>query len=278
MTARKPAKIYLRNNVKVTGKGTRTLLFGHGFGCDQHTWRDVAPAFEEDFRVVLFDYVGAGGSDLSAYDPTRYGSLEGYAYDLIEICDELQLENVIFIGHSVSSMIGLLAIKQKPGIFEQIIFIGPSPRYINEPGYPGGIDKSDLEGLLDVMDSNYQGWSKFLAPKIMGNPERPELADSLADSFCATDPAIARRFARVTFLSDNRADLAYLNIPSLTIQCQDDFLTSQSVAEYIKSQTEDNTLIMLSTSGHCPQLSDPEGVINAISDFLNLANDGEPGY
>jgi sigma-B regulation protein RsbQ len=265
--------ITIRNNVKIIGQGERTMLFGHGFGCDQNTWRHVAPHFEKNFKVVLFDYVGAGKSDLAAYDLERYSSLDGYARDIVEICAALELKNVVFVGHSVSSMIGLLTLKQQPDIFERIIFIGPSPRYINEPGYPGGIERSDLEGLLEVMDSNYQGWSQLLAPKIMGNPERPELAEGLANSFCATDPAIARNFARVTFLSDNRADLAYLNIPSLTIQSEDDFLTSKSIAEYIRDNSTGNTVAMLESSGHCPHLSDPLGVIKAMSNFLQKSND-----
>lgn len=261
-------EIYSRNNVTTTGEGTTTLLFGHGFGCDQHTWRMVSPAFEHDFKVVLFDYVGAGRSDLSAYDSNRYSSLEGYAKDIVDICEALDLQNVIFVGHSVSSMIGLLALKQVPSIFKKIVFIGPSPRYLNAPGYNGGIDRDDLEELLEIMDSNYMGWSQMIAPSIMGNADRPELAADLAASFCAMDPVIARQFARVTFLSDNRKDLSYLKIPSLTIQCQDDFLTSGYIAAYINRHTTGNEIEMLPSSGHCPQLSDPQAVINAIQSFI----------
>lgn len=263
------SSIALRNNVTVIGNGSTTLLFGHGFGCDQHTWRFIVPAFQDNFRIVLFDYVGAGKSDLTAYHEQRYNSLEGYARDVIEICDELQLQDVIFIGHSVSSMIGLLALKMNPSAFKNIIFIGPSPRYINDTGYPGGIDLQDLEDLLEVMDSNYLGWAQLLAPSIMGNPDQPQLADDLTASFCATDPEIARKFARVTFLSDNRDDLRFLNIPSLTIQCQDDFLTSKVIADYIQENTIDNQIIMLDSTGHCPHLSDPEGVIKAMKNFIN---------
>lgn len=268
MTDNDKNKIKLRNNVTVFGKGSRTIMFGHGFGCDQQTWSYITPSFEDNFRIVLFDYVGAGNSDLSAYDPDRYGSLEGYAMDLVEICTELNLDNVIFVGHSVSSMIGLLAQKRKKELFEKIIFIGPSPRYLNAPGYPGGIDKEDLDGLLEVMDNNYLGWSQLLAPKIMGNPSQPELGDQLSKSFCATDPTIAKRFARVTFLSDNRSDLPYLNIPSLTIQCEEDFLTSKLVANYILEHTPKNQLTMLKSSGHCPHISDPKGVISAMKNFI----------
>jgi len=258
----------LRNNVKITGQGTETLLFGHGFGCDQNTWRSILPAFEKDYRLIMFDYVGAGGSDLTAYTDERYSSLDGYAQDIIDICSELQLQDVTFIGHSVSSMIGVLAIKKAPHFFRKIVFIGPSPRYLNEEGYNGGIDAADLDDLLDVMDSNYLGWSGMVAPLIMANEQEPHLAEALTASFCATDPEIAKKFARVTFMSDNRKDLSSLTIPSLTIQCEEDFLTSKEVAEYIQQHTFNNEVIMLDTKGHCPHLSDPKGVITAIKRFI----------
>lgn len=258
-----------RNNVSVTGKGSQVLLFAHGFGCDQRTWRSVIPAFQENFKIVLFDYVGAGKSDLGSYNSKRYSTLEGYAEDVIEICTELDLKDVIFLGHSVSSMIGLLAVLKQPSFFSKIIFIGPSPRYLNDTDYYGGIDRADLESLLEVMDNNYLGWSRFVAPSIMGNADRPELGEALAESFCTTDPRIAKQFARVTFLSDNREDLALLTIPSLTIQCKDDFLTSETVANYILARTPGNQVIMLDSSGHCPHLSDPDGVIDAIRSFID---------
>jgi sigma-B regulation protein RsbQ len=264
----KVKEIVSRNNIQVIGNGDRVIIFGHGFGCDQNTWRAVFPAFIEDFKIVLFDYVGAGRSDLSAYNESRYSSLEGYALDVVEICTSLDLQNVIFVGHSVSSMIGLLAVQKDPSRFEKIIFIGPSPCYLNKPGYEGGIDLNDLEQLLDVMDSNYLGWSATMAPLIMGTQNSPELADSLQASFCATDPSIARKFARVTFLSDNRDDLGGLKIPSLTIQCKDDFLTSVDIAEYINERMTLNQITLLESSGHCPHLSDPEGVIEAIKNFI----------
>jgi len=260
--------VIFRNNVKVTGNGEKVLLFGHGFGCDQNTWRAIIPAFESDYKIVVFDYVGAGQSDLSAYEENKYGSLNGYAQDIVDICTTLDLKNVVFIGHSVSSMIGLLALKLAPQHFEKIIFIGPSPCYLNKPGYQGGMDVEDLEDLLDVMDSNYLGWSATLAPLIMGEQNSPELAASLTASFCATDPSIARKFARVTFLSDNREDLKDLSIPSLTIQCQDDFLTSAAIAQYINETVPNNQVVLLESSGHCPHLSDPISVINAIKNFI----------
>jgi sigma-B regulation protein RsbQ len=258
----------IRNNVKILGQGTETLMFGHGFGCDQNTWRYILPAFEQDYRLIVFDYVGAGGSDLSAYSDERYSTMDGYAQDIIDICNELEVRDVTFIGHSVSSMIGLLAVKQSPEIFKKIVFIGPSPRYLNDEGYKGGIDAADLDDLLDVMDSNYLGWSRMVAPLIMANEEEPQLAEGLTASFCATDPEIAKKFARVTFKSDNRDDLASLNIPSLTIQCEEDFLTSKEVAQYIQQNTVNNVIVMLPTKGHCPHLSDPKGVITAIQSFI----------
>ena len=264
-----PGEITRRNNVNIFGNGKRTMLFGHGFGCDQNTWRWITPYFRDDFKIVVFDYVGAGSSDLKAYQPDRYSTLEGYALDIVEICDELGLIDIVFVGHSVSSMIGILAQKLRPGLFDQMVFIGPSPRYLNDDGYHGGIDREDLEGLLAVMEDNYQGWSQLLAPKIMGNLDRPALGEQLTASFCATDPAIAKEFARVTFLSDNRKDLPSLDIPSLTIQCQQDFLTSEQVAIYIRQHTPKNQLTMLSSTGHCPHLSDPQGVANAIKLFLD---------
>ena len=257
-----------RNNVRILGQGPETLLFGHGFGCDQNTWRSIFPAFEKDYRIILFDYVGAGGSDLSAYTDDRYSSLDGYAQDVIDICSELELRDIIFIGHSVSSMIGVLAIKKAPHLFKKIVFIGPSPRYMNADGYHGGIDAKDLEDLLEVMDSNYLGWSRMVAPLIMANEQSPELANALTESFCSTDPEIAKKFARVTFMSDNRGDLSSLTLPSLTIQCQEDSLTSKEVAEYIQQHTMNNDIVMLDSKGHCPHLSDPEGVITAIKGFI----------
>ena len=208
-----------RNNVRVSGKeGGQPMLFAHGFGCDQHMWRYVTPAFEADYRIVLFDHVGAGRSDHTAYSPSKYSTLSGYADDVLEICAELELTDVIFVGHSVSSMIGVLAAARQPERFAKLVLVGPSPRYINDDGYVGGFTREDIEELLDSLDSNYLGWSRAMAPVIMGVPERPELGEELTDSFCRTDPEIARRFARVTSLSDNRDDLASVNVPTLVLQ------------------------------------------------------------
>src|SRR5215207_9262970 len=212
-----------RNNVKVTGRDDGPpMLFAHGFGCDQHMWRFVAPAFEDEHRVVLFDYVGAGESDAAAYDPERYGSLDGYAEDVLDVCRALELQDVIFVGHSVSSMVGALAAIREPERFARLIMVGPSPRYIDDggpPPYAGGFQRADIEGLLETMDKNYIGWANFLAPAIMKNPEHPELGAELTESFCSTDPVIARRFAEATFFADNRDDLPKLQVPSLVLQC-----------------------------------------------------------
>lgn len=263
-------EILRRNNVKVFGNGSRTMLFAHGFGCDQNMWRFVTPAFETGFRIVLFDYVGSGRSDLAAYRPERYACLEGYTRDVIEICDALALDKIIFVGHSVSSVIGMLASVERPELFERLIMIGPSPSYINDPpNYVGGFDRADIEGLLDLMDKNYIGWANFLAPTIMKNPERPELATELQESFCSTDPVIARRFAEATFFADNRSDLAKVTTPSLIMQCSDDVIAPLSVGDYLSEHLADSTLRVMKATGHCPHMSHPEETIAMINDYLN---------
>ncbi|MGZ4616504.1 MAG: alpha/beta fold hydrolase, partial [Actinomycetes bacterium] len=212
--------VLARNNVTVSGRPDGPpMLFAHGFGCDQNMWRFVAPAFEDTHRVVLFDHVGAGGSDLSAFDPDRYSDLRGYADDMLEICEALRLKAVVFVGHSVSAMMGVLAAAREPERFESLVLVGPSPRYIDDVDYVGGFTAADIDGLLESLDSNYLGWSSAMAPVIMGNPDRPELGAELTNSFCRTDPLIARHFARVTFTSDNRSDLAAVQVPTLILQC-----------------------------------------------------------
>jgi sigma-B regulation protein RsbQ len=245
------------------------MLFAHGFGCDQNMWRFVTPAFENDFRIVLFDYVGSGKSDTGAYDLTRYATLDGYAEDVLDVCRALDLTDVIFVGHSVSSMVGVLAAKQEPERFERLIMIGPSPRYINEaPDYVGGFERSDIESLLETMDKNYIGWANFLAPAIMKNADRPELAAELEASFCSTDPVIARRFAEATFFSDNRADLADVRVPSLIMQCSDDIIAPNVVGEFMHRATPNSTLRIMAATGHCPHMSHPEETIAVIKDYL----------
>jgi sigma-B regulation protein RsbQ len=258
-----------RNNVTLEGRvGAQPMVFSHGFGCDQNMWRHVWPAFADEYRIVLFDHVGAGGSDLSAYSRTKYGSLQGYADDVLELCRELELRDVVFVGHSVSSVIGMLAATAEPERFAKLVLVGPSPRYLDDEGYVGGFTREDIEGLLDSLDSNYLGWSQALAPVIMGADQPPELQEELTNSFCRTDPEIARHFARVTFLSDNRADLAQVTTPALVLQCSDDVIAPQSVGEYVDAQLPNSTLVLMQATGHCPNLSAPEETIAAIKDFL----------
>jgi sigma-B regulation protein RsbQ len=250
-------------------EGGRTLLFAHGFGCDQSMWRLVTPAFERDHRVVLFDHVGAGGSDLAEWRPDRYASLDGYARDVLEICAELDLHEVVFVGHSVSAMIGVLAAAREPGRFAGLVLVGPSPRYVDDLPYRGGFEAADIEELLESLDSNYLGWSAAMAPAIIGNPERPELGDELTNSFCRTDPAIARHFARVTFTSDNREDLARVSVPCLVLQSREDVIAPLEVGEFVHARIPDSTLVVLEATGHCPNLSAPDQVVAAIQDWLS---------
>jgi sigma-B regulation protein RsbQ len=257
-----------RNRVTVRGVASgRPIVFAHGFGCDQEMWRFVAPDFEVDHRVVLFDHVGSGRSDLSAYDSQKYGSLRGYATDLVEICRELGLSDVVYVGHSVSAMIGVLAYRQAPELFGALVMVGPSPRYVDDVDYTGGFSRSDIAGLLDALDSNHLGWSAQMAPVIMGNSERPELAEELTNSFCRTDPGIAREFARVTFLSDNRADLAAVAVPTLVLQCADDAIAPDVVGSYVHDHIPGSVLTRLQATGHCPNLSAPEETTAAIRSF-----------
>ena len=260
-----------RNNVQVFGKGKQPMLFAHGFGCDQHMWRFITPAFEEQYKIILFDYVGAGKSDLSAYHPERYATLQGYAQDVLEICEALDLSNTILVGHSVSSMIGLLAANKAPNYFDHLVMVGPSPSYINEGDYLGGFSRRDIEGLLETMEKNYIGWANFLAPNIMGNKERPQLGQELTDSFCSTDPLIARQFAEATFFSDNRADLKHSRVSSLILQCSDDIIAPLSVGDYLSRHLPASTLRVMKATGHCPHLSEPEETITLIKEYLAVA-------
>lgn len=260
--------VVARNNVTVMGNGETPFIFAHGYGCDQNMWRLIAPAFVHSHRVVLFDHVGSGNSDLSAYDPAKYSSLQGYAEDVLEICEELQLEGAIFVGHSVSAMIGVLAAIEEPGRFEKLVLVGPSPRYINEGDYLGGFSRKDIDDLLEFQESNYLGWSATLAPVIMANPDRPELSEELHNSFCRTDPEIARQFAAVTFLSDNRGDLKQVPVRTLILQCQEDSIAPMPVGEYVNSQIPRSEMVILNATGHCPHLSAPDETLTAIRNFI----------
>jgi sigma-B regulation protein RsbQ len=257
-----------RHHIDIRGSGERTMLFSHGFGCDQRMWSLVAPAFEGDHRVILFDHVGAGRSDLAAYKASRYTSLGAYAEDVLEIIEELDLHDVVFVGHSVSAMIGVIAAAGMPERFSRLVLVGPSPRYIDDDGYVGGFSRAQIDELIEAMDANYLGWSRAMAPVIVGNPERPQLGETLANSFCHTDPDIARQFARVTFLADNRADLERVAVPSLILQCEEDVIAPRAVGEYVRDHLRNSELVVLDATGHCPNLSAPDEVIAAMRRYL----------
>lgn len=262
-------EIIKRNNVNISGKGARPMLFVHGFGCDQNMWRFIVPAFEEEYKIVLMDYVGSGKSDLKAYHPERYSNLNGYARDVLDVCQALDLRDVICVGHSVSSVTCLLAAIKDPDRFSELILVAPSPRYINDPPYVGGFERKDIEELLQTMERNYVGWANFLAPAIMGNPDKPELASELTTSFCSTDPVIANAFARATFFSDNRADLPKVRVPSLILQCSEDMVAPLSVGNYIQANLPESTLKVMQATGHCPHMSAPEETIALIKQYLH---------
>jgi len=259
-----------RHAVQQTGRADgQPMLFAHGFGCDQNMWRFVTPMFEREFRVIVFDYVGAGNSDLAAYDSQRYSSLDGYAADVIAICEALDLHDVVFVGHSVSAMVGVLAAIEEPSLFAKLVMVGPSPHYINTDDYVGGFDEADIEELLASLDSNYLGWSSAIAPGIMGNPDRPALATELTESFCRTDPEVARQFAAVTFMSDNRADLPRVEVPTLVLQCREDIIAPLEVGAYVHDHMPSAEMVVLDATGHCPHLSAPEQTGAAIAAFVH---------
>lgn len=258
-----------RNNVVVSGDPLgRPIVFAHGYGCSQEMWRLVAPSFEADHRVVLFDHVGAGKADRSAYRPRKYDALDGYATDLLEILDALDLRDAIIVGHSVSAMIAVLAANRDPSRIAALVLVGPSPRYVDEAGYTGGFTHEAIEGLLDQLDANHFGWSQAMAPVIMGNPDRGELAAELSDSFCAVDPTIARHFARVTFLSDNRRDLAEVRVPTLVLQTENDVIAPREVGLFVHEAIPGSRFVELPVSGHVPHLAGPEHVVAAIAAFV----------
>jgi sigma-B regulation protein RsbQ len=258
-----------RHNVVRHGTGVSpVMMFAHGFGCDQSMWRYVWPAFADTYDIVLFDHVGMGGSDVRAFDPRRHSSLAGYAEDVVDICRELGLRDIVFVGHSVSAMIGALATIAEPDLFSDLVMVGPSPRYVDDGEYVGGFSQADIDGLLDSLQSNYVGWSNAMAPVIMGNEDRPELGAELAASFCRADPDIAQHFARVTFLSDNRADLTRVSTRSLIIQCSDDVIAPEAVGSYVREHVTDSELSLIDATGHCPNLSAPEATVAAIRAFL----------
>lgn len=268
MSSTQKIPVIQRNNVKVIGSGTQALLFAHGYGCDQNMWRYVYPEFEKDYKVVLFDHVGAGHSDHNSYSKEKYSELLGYAEDILEICEELDLKDVILVSHSVSSMIAALAANLEPSRFSKLIMIGPSARYINDVDYVGGFTKEDIDDLMEALDSNYLGWATNMAPVIMGNPNKPELGEELSNSFCRTNPEIAKHFARVTFLSDNRKDLKYVVVPTLVLQCSQDIIAPVEVGQYVHDNLQNSEFHILNATGHCPNLSAPEETTLAIKKYL----------
>jgi sigma-B regulation protein RsbQ len=264
-----------RHNVTVAGPQTgpaadgHVLLLAHGFGCDQHMWRLVTPALARDTKVVSFDHAGAGGADPAAWSPRRHATLDGYAEDVLALCDELDLRRVVFVGHSVAAMIGVLAANRAPDRFAALVLVTPSPRYLDDDGYTGGFSRADIDELLESLDSNYLGWSAAMAPVIMGNPDRPELGAELTNSFCRTDPTVAAAFARATFLSDNRADLAAVTLPTLLLQCREDVIAPPEVGAFVHQRIAGSTLVTLDAVGHCPQLSAPTETAAAIGSFVS---------
>lgn len=268
MSSTPKISVLSRNNVRVYGTGTRPMLFAHGYGCDQNMWRYVYPKFIGDYKVILFDHVGAGHSDLNCYSKEKYGNLLGYAEDILEICEEMDLKDVVLVGHSVSCMIAALAANLEPSRFSKLIMIGPSARYINEEGYVGGFNREDIADLMEALDSNYLGWSATMAPVIMGNPDRPELGEELSNSFCRTNPEIAKHFAKVTFLSDNRKDLEDVTVPTLVLQSSQDIIAPIEVGKYVNDNLQNSEIQILNATGHCPNLSAPEETVHAIKNYL----------
>ncbi|WP_277586869.1 alpha/beta fold hydrolase [Psychrobacillus antarcticus] len=263
------SNVLVRNHVRVLGEGDKTILFAHGFGCDQNMWRLITPFFEKNYQIVLFDHVGSGNSDLAAYDFQKYSTLHGYAQDVLEIIDVLKLKDVIFVGHSVSSMIGMLASIERPESFHKLVMIGPSPRYINEGDtYHGGFEKSDVLELFTMMEMNYLSWASFMAPLGMNNPEAPALTTELENSFTRSNPLITRQFAETTFLSDHRVDLGKTKVPALIMQCSDDSIVPLVVGNYLHEHMKNSTLYLMEAKGHYPHLSHPQETINCINDFL----------
>jgi sigma-B regulation protein RsbQ len=261
-------KLVARNNITIQGTGSKSMFLVHGYGCDQNMWRYITPQFKEDYRIILIDLVGSGKSDENAYDYDKYSSLEGYADDIIEICDALNAKDVCFVGHSVSAMIGVLAAIKRPTLFEKLIMIGPSPRYINDAVYFGGFSQNDIDDLMETLDSNYLGWSSAMAPVIMGNSDRPELAAELEESFCQNNPEIAKHFAKVTFQGDNRSDLSKLTTDTLIIQSKEDVIASVKVGQYVHENIANSKLEILETTGHCPHLSGANQTIEAMKKHL----------
>lgn len=260
--------IISRNNVKVFGTGEHTLLLAHGFGCDQNMWRFVTSNLSKYFRIIQFDYVGSGNSDVSAFDVEKYSSLEGYAEDIIDICQVFELEKITLVGHSVSSMIGLIASVKAPQYFENIVMVCPSPCFLNQPpDYLGGFDRADLEELIELMDKNYIGWANYLGPLVMGAENSVEMIKELSDSFCSTDPIIAKTFAKATFFSDLRNLLPQAKHPALILQSGTDALAATSIGVFMHDSMPNSELKVIEAEGHCLHMTHPNEVNRSIIDF-----------
>lgn len=260
--------IGFRNHVQVTGEGQATLVFVHGFGCDQTMWRFLAPHYAQRYRTVLYDLTGSGRSDHAAYGHERYASLHGHAEDLLEIVDAFASGPVVVVGHSVSAMIAMLATIKAPGRFAAQVMLGPSACYLNEGFYFGGFARSEIEELLATMEANYLDWSARMAPAIMGAPGQPELGKELVDAFCRNNPDIARHFARVTFLSDHREDAPLSETPALILQCSEDLIAPRTAGEFLQRKLPNATLRMIRNVGHCAHMSAPGACVREIDAFL----------
>jgi sigma-B regulation protein RsbQ len=259
------------NAITLRGNGAKPMLFVHGFGTDQAMWRYIAPAFEDSHKVVLYDHIGSGRSDLRLYDKRKYAHYEGYADDLIEICDALDLRGIDLAAHSAGCMMAVLAARRCSELFDRLMLLGASPCYVNHEDYTGGFSREDINDLLAFLEINPAGWSANLTPMVMANAERPELAAELEAFFVRNDPKIMHHFACAVFLSDHRADLEGLKVPTLIMQCRDDIVAPLEVGDYMHAKLPNSTLKVLDTHGHYPQLSHPGPVTDAIRDYLNGA-------
>lgn len=266
--------ILSRHKVEVSGNGEQPIIMLHGFGCNRSMWRHLTPLLESDYRIITFDHAGTTEENVEFYNTSRYTSLDGYAEDIVDICRALELEDAIFVGHSVSAMMGVLAYHRAPDLFSALVMVGPSPCYINKEDYRGGFEHEDIEELMHALEANYLGWSANMAPAIIGNPDRPELGQELTDSFCRMHPDVAQNFARVTFFSDNREDLQNINIPTLILQTKEDIIAQPEVGRYVHNQIKNSEFVLLDTTGHLPHLSAPQATNAAIMQFLhNLRGD-----
>ncbi|RZI84752.1 MAG: alpha/beta hydrolase [Rubrivivax sp.] len=261
--------VWHRHHLTVLGEGPRTVVLAHGFGCDQRAWRHVAANLAQDHRVVLFDNMGCGQSDAAQWNPRRYASLDGYAQDVIDLCEQLPWRDLVFVGHSISASIGILAAIAAPRYFDRLILLAPSPRFLNDPpDYVGGFEREDIVGMLDLMERNRISWANFLAPLVAQNPDRPDLTREMTENLCSGDPTIMRHFAEVVFMSDIRAELPKLTVPALILQCSDDAIAKPEVGDYLHRHLHHSRLRLMRATGHLPHLSHPEETIDMIREGL----------